>query len=511
MVIFEWTLILLVCAVALTTIARWVGAPYPSFLAVGGAVLAMFPNAPEFALDPELTLALFVAPVLLDAAFDTSLRDLKRAWLPVSCLVLIAVGVTTIAVAYVARTLMPGIPLAAAVALGAIVAPPDAAAATAILKQLRLPLRLMVVLEGESLLNDASALLIYRLAVATVAVNQFSIGQVAPAFGLAIVGSVVAGFVLARAYLASLGGVQDPPSAIILQFVGTFGVWIFAEHLGLSPIVTVVVYGITAARYAPLQTPAHLRVPSFAVWETVVFILNVLAFVLIGLQVRPILNSLDATERFAYFHVALAVLVAVVVIRFAWVMTYVGAARLKTRWRGPGIWPGPVVPTVSGGLLVSWCGMRGVVTLAAAYALPPGFPYRDVMLLCAFCVVVGTLVVQGLTLRPLIVSLGLKGDGAVEREVDLAYQKLLHVALSALENNDSPEAQIVRRELSSSLQTVSTSSRHHTVHDLRARLIEKQRQSLFEMRASGEIGDAAFQQIEARLDWAELNARGGAE
>src|SRR5207237_337915 len=182
---------------------------------------------------PELALALFVAPVLLDAAYDTSLRDLRDNWLPVTALVVFAVGFTTAAVAVVVHTLIPAIPWAAAIALGAVVAPPDAVAATAVLRPLRPPHRLLTVLEGESLLNDATALLIYRVAVGAVAANSFSIGSVAPTFLFAVVGSLIAGPVLGWLTLRLLKRVQHVPTAIILQFVTTFGVWVFAESVGL--------------------------------------------------------------------------------------------------------------------------------------------------------------------------------------------------------------------------------------------------------------------------------------
>src|SRR4051812_27844473 len=178
----ETVIALVVAAVILAAWARRVGAPYPVFLAVGGALLAFIPGAPLFTVPPELALALFLAPVLLDAAYDSSLRDLKDNWAPVTSLVVFAVGLTTAAVAVIARTLVPEMPWAAAVALGAVVAPPDAAAATAVLRQVPVPHRLLTVLEGESLLNDASALLIYRLAVGAVATNSFSVGKVAPTF-----------------------------------------------------------------------------------------------------------------------------------------------------------------------------------------------------------------------------------------------------------------------------------------------------------------------------------------
>ena len=184
---------LFVAGVMLAAAARRLGAPYPVFLALGGALLAFLPGAPSFIVPPELALALFVAPVLLDAAYDASLRDLRDNWAPVTSLVVFAVGFTTAAVALVTHTLLPTMPWAAAIALGAVVAPPDAVAATAVLRQLRPPHRILTILEGESLLNDASALLIFRLALGAVAAKGFSIAAVAPTFLLAVAGSLVVG------------------------------------------------------------------------------------------------------------------------------------------------------------------------------------------------------------------------------------------------------------------------------------------------------------------------------
>src|SRR4030095_11049437 len=177
--------------------------------------------------------------------------------------------------------------------LGAILAPPDAAAATAVLRGLRPPQRLLTILEGESLLNDASALLIYRLAVGAVAASGFSIQAVAPTFLFAVAGSVVAGPALGWLFLQLIDRVRHVPTAIILQFASTFGVWMRARRIGLSGVLTMVCYAITVARTAPERTPARIRIPSYAVWETVVFVLNILAFIFIGLQIRPILGSLE--------------------------------------------------------------------------------------------------------------------------------------------------------------------------------------------------------------------------
>ena len=486
MQIFQWLLVLLVGAVCLTAIARRINVPYPSLLALGGVAIALVPAAPRLELDADLMLALFVAPVLLDAAYDTSVRDLRANWIPITCLVVAAVGITTLAVAWTAHALVPSMPWAAAIALGAIVAPPDAAAASAILKQLRLPQRLLVILQGESLLNDAGALMIYRIAVLAVVSGGLDFGTVLPMSLLAIVGSVFAGYFLARFYMRLTLGVTDVPSSIVLQFAGTFGVWILAEHLYLSAIVTVVVYGITVARDAPRLVPARNRLPSYAVWDLVVFVLNVLAFVLIGLQLRPILGPLDPQQRLEYFQVAAIVLGIVVAARFVWVFSYAAVARLKLRWAGAGGWPGTAKPTVRGSLVVSWCGLRGIVTLAAAYALPSDFPHRDLILLTAFCVVVGTLVLQGLTLRPLILLLKLRDDDPVNREVHMACERVVRAGLQVLDDDQSQEAQVIRRELESQLTELGDETKDSKELDQYSSLRARSRRRA----TSGVAGDA---------------------
>src|SRR5215472_6827926 len=216
---FEGLIGVLLAAVLLAALARRIGAPYPAFLALVGAVLAFVPGTPRFSIDPELALALFVAPVLLDAAYDSSPRDLKDQWVPVVSLAVVSVVLTTLAVALVARWLVPEMPWAAAIALGAIVSPPDAAAAIPVLRQLRPPHRILMILQGESLLNDASALLIYRLAVGAVAMSSFSVRSVAPTILLVVAGSLLAALLLARLLLPLIARIRDAPTAIIVQFV----------------------------------------------------------------------------------------------------------------------------------------------------------------------------------------------------------------------------------------------------------------------------------------------------
>jgi len=508
---FEWIIGLLLGAVALSALARRIKVPYPTFLAIGGVLLAFVPHGPSWTLEPDLALALFVAPVLLDAAYDTSLRDLRDNWLPVSTLVFLAVGVTTAVVAVLARWLVPDMPWAAAIALGAIVAPPDAAAATAILRQVNLPYRILKILEGESLLNDASALLIYRVAVGAVAVEHLKWSEFAPSVVLALAGSLVAGYLFARLWLLLSRRVSEAPSAIILQFAGAFTVWIVADRIGLSGILTIVAYGITIARTAPARTPARLRVPAYAVWETTVFILNVLAFMLIGMQLRPIWSRLDEVVRTEYVAVAACVLAAVILARIVWLMSYVVTLRTRVAQRLL-LRRNIVVPTVKGGMVVAWCGMRGIVTLAAAFALPENFPYRDLILLTAVAVVLGSLVIQGLTLRPLILALKLKQDNRVAVEVARARAITYRAALDEIEGDPSEEAESLRLEYRAMLMRAE-SDPHGGVptselpaDPLRRRAIGAARRSLLKLRRSEEIGDDAFHQIEEELDHAELSA-----
>jgi len=504
----EQVLGLFVAAVVLAGAARRAGAPYPVFLALGGALLAFLPIAP-FTLPPELALALFVAPVLLDAAYDASVRDLRDNWAPVTSLVVFAVGLTTAAVAVVARALAPGMPWAPAMALGAVVAPPDAVAATAVLRQLRPPHRILTILEGESLLNDASALLIYRLAVGAVAADGFSLAAVAPTFLLAVAGSIVVGPVLGWLVLRALGRVQHVPTGIILQFVTTFGVWLLAERIGLSGVLTMVCYAMTVAQTAPERIPARVRIPTYAVWETVVFALNILAFIFIGLQIRPILASLAPADRARYLTVAAAVLLTVIVVRLAWHMSFNAAVRWRDRRFGfkP---PRPMMrATIGSGLVISWAGMRGIVSLAAALGLPAAFPYRNLIVLTAFSVVLGTLAIQGLTLKPLLRALDLHDDDPVGRELSAARERALSAGLASFADDTSMFADAVRQEFLAHLSyerasdgTADTTRSAHT--DIHHAALQAARQAVIAMRATDEIGDDAFHRIEEELDWLEM-------
>ncbi|MGB6450188.1 MAG: Na+/H+ antiporter [Steroidobacteraceae bacterium] len=518
MLLFEIVIALLLIGALLALWADRIGVPYPALLALAGVALALIPGTPRVMLDPELALALFVAPVLLDAAYDASPRDLKKNLLPVASLAVVAVLLTVAAVAAVVHRLVPGIGWAAAVTLGAIVSPPDASAATTVLRKLRPPHRLLVVLEGESLFNDATALLIYRIAVATALTGSISGWHVLPMLALISVGSVIAGIVLARAYLLLTARVRDIPIVILLQFIGTFAVWVIADRLELSAILTMISYAMTLARLAPGRTGARVRISSYAVWEVVVFVLNVLAFVLIGLQLRGILTRAEGADWNADVLCAAAVCGTVILVRIGWVMSHNTVARWRTR--GSGERGALSRPSLGSGIVASWCGMRGIVTLAAALALPGadsaggGFPRRDLIVFCAFAVVLCTLVIQGSTLRPLMQWLGLKDDGAVQHERMLARAETARAALRVLEEEpDRPLAAVLRREyetrLHSGEQEVALEALGESAGALAAlqrRAVSAQRRALVNLRARGTIGDDAFHALEEEIDLIELTA-----
>ncbi|MFV0279402.1 MAG: cation:proton antiporter [Rhodoblastus sp.] len=510
---FESILLLLGVALILAAFSRRIGAPYPAFLALVGAGVSFLPGAPQVELAPDLALALFLAPVLVDAGYGVSVRELKRDWVTVTSLVLGAVVATTICVAIIARWLTPGLAWAPAIALGAIVAPPDAVASSAVLRSINPPRRLVAILEGESLFNDASALVIFRGAVfaATFVMTASTI----PLLMLSVPISLFAGWALGILVSRLNDRITDPPTAVLSQFLFAFGIWITAEHLHLSGVLTLVAFAATASRHS--RADARQRIPSWAVWETAIFFLNVLAFALIGLQIKPIYENLDAYEKTHYLKVGLAVLATVIVVRFIWVFLNSAGVMLLGRLRGYSPINPSVRPSWQGGLIVSWAGMRGIVTLAAALALPGGdtpFPYRDLILFCAFFVVLGTLVLQGFTLGPLLRLLNLPQDEQLERETGFARTEALRAAFAHLDGEESDAARRVRDEYADLLaiadsQEGAYAPRLSAESRLRQRSITAARERLSELRRNGEIGDDVYHRVQEELDRSEIGVLEG--
>lgn len=500
MELFESVLTLAAIAVVLLQVSRRLAVPYPTMLALAGAAVAALPWSPTIGIDPSLALALFIAPALLDAAYDLPPREMRRHWRALLSLAGGAVLVTTAAVACTAVALRD-FSLPAAIALGAIVAPPDAAAAAAMLGRLDLPRGMVRVLKGESLLNDAVALLIFTAAVG-VATRQGSVADLLPSLALAVPGGLLVGYLAGRAYLPLAPRLAGTLGGRVFEFVSTFAVWVVAERLHVSAILAVVAFAVVVARHMPERQSALDRVHSYSVWETAVFVFNVLAFLLIGLQAREIVLRLGRSERWEALGFGLAVLAVVITVRVAWVLGHHQVALVLARRRGQ---------TLPAGfrhvLLVSWCGMRGLVTLAIALALPASFPSRDHIVLAAFTVVLGTLVVQGLTLQPLIRRLRLPPDDSFDREVVAARETLLQAAVASLAARTDDASARVRAdyELDRAANAQGGPQASRLVRPRLAAILA-QRERLAALRREGAIDDDVFHALEQELDFAELAA-----
>ncbi len=503
--LFESLLALLLIAVVLLRLARRFEIPYPTMLALAGAGVAALPFVPAIEIEPKLALALFIPPALFDLAFDTAPRELRRLWLPLFSLVVVAVVLTTAAVAWVGWTLA-GLPLAACIVLGAIVAPPDAAAADAVLSRLSLPRRTMAVLKGESLLNDAVALLIFGTAVSAV-MHPGGFGTSLPHLLIAAPGGIAAGMLAGVLYLRIHPWFAGTMSARIMEFISTYAVWIAAERMQLSPILAIVAYAMVLSQRMPARLTARDRIHSYGVWAAAVFVLNVLAFLLMGMQARIILTRLHGGAFSDAVQVAGLVLLTVIVVRLCWVMSY-GLVLRRLMPCIPDLYRGPT-PSRRIGILVSWCGMRGLVTLGTAFALPLAFPGRDVIVLSAFAVVFGTLVLQGFTMVPLIRLLRINTDQSLNQELSTGRTAIVGAALASLADDSSPAAEALRQEYRIEEQIARDVSdpQAETEYDrLRRHAITAQRAALAELRRGGTIAEDVFHRLEEELDWSELAA-----
>ena len=503
MALFESLLALLLVSIVLLKLSGHIGAPYPTMLAFAGACVAALPWAPEIDMEPRLALALFIAPALLDAAYRPSASG----------------AATRLAASYLARphrrcaddrgSRVDRMGFRGDAACCSHRAWRDRRASRRRRRRggvdaVPASRRTMAILQGESLLNDATALLIFTAAVAMAMHQEPSIASMVPQLVIAAPGGMLLGWVFAKLYFKMKAWLGQTLTARVSEFVATFGTWVIAEHLRVSPILAIVAFAMTAAHYGPAQQTARDRVHSYAIWELTVFILNVTAFLLMGLQARTILARLDDATRWQAIWFAVSVLVVVIVVRLAWVML---GSRIPRLFRRGGT---SESTTVRESILIAWCGMRGLVTLATAFALPSGFPHRDVIVLSAFIVVLGSLIVQGLTVNLLIRWLRLEPDRSLDGEISRGRAALLAAALDTLRDRPGDAAAAVRAEYQamSTIAQDRSNPQADTEHDrLRLDAIRAQRQLLARSRLEGTISDDAFHRLEEELDWAELHAR----
>ena len=499
MTFFESLLVLLLAAIVLLQVSRRLSLPYPAMLAIAGGALALIPGSPTISFEPDTALALFMAPVVLDAAYDFPIGAVRRMRRQLIIFAVFAVIATAALVAFIGWKLI-GLPIAAAVALGAIVAPPDAAAATAVLKAVSIPRDADTVLKGESLFNDATALLLFTGALA-VRSSALTPG-VGLRIALAVPGGVLFGFVCALFFRRINRFVSNTLGGNLLQFVVAYLIWIAAEHLRLSAVLSTIVFAMTIAQSAQVTSGTRMRVQSFAVWSAVVFGLNVFAFLLMGLQGRTIIGRMDPAHLRESLIFAGIVVVVVVVARLAIV---IGFDRLNSWWeRSHGR---PTATSWRRAVFEGWTGMRGFVTLATAIALPVSFPQRDLVVLTAFFVVLATIVVQGLSLVPLVRLLKLDDGETLRHEVASGRCRLAAAALAALDGRVGKHADHIRHEYLIQRDALKGSSGARATkvrRELGLSAVRAQREELEQMREDDAIGADTYLLLQEELDWTEL-------
>ncbi len=509
----ELVLGLLATVIVLTALSRRLGASTPIVMVLGGLVLSLIPGVPQLELPPDLVFFGFLPPLVFSGGFSPSIKDFRANLRPIVLLAFGLVLFTAALVAVVAHAFVPAIGWAGAFALGGIVAPPDEIAALAIFQRLGVPRRIVTILEGESLVNDATALIIYRFAVAAAAAGVFSLLDASITFVVALVGGVAVGMVVGYALDRLASRVSDTAIAVAITLVAPYAAYLPAESLGVSGILATVVAGLWV-RHAGRHGTSDTRVVGAAVWQIWLFMLNGLVFFLLGLQLPTVVRnvSLDATTLAA----TAAVVLVVIFGRFLWVfpVTYLQRLLIPSLRRGTLAAPWRAVA------VIGWSGLRGVVSLAAALALPDGFPARDLILLITFTVILVTLVGQGLTLPAVIRLLGLVPEA--DRAGADAHARALtaEAALSRLEDLEAkwpthqPLIDSLRAKYehatSHAEETESTepgaADQERVEHtQIRRELIEAERRAAFDLRERGVIDDDVLRRLERDLDLEELN------
>jgi CPA1 family monovalent cation:H+ antiporter len=431
-------LILLVAVPALSVLARALNVPYPIVLVLAGVALGLLPGLPEPQLHPDLVLVIFLPPLLYVAAFFTDLRAMRENMRPITLLSIGLVLATAAGVAVVAHHVLD-VPWAVAFALGGILAPTDPVAATAIMRRLGAPRRLVNVTEAESLLNDGSALVIYRAAVGVAVGGSFSFWSTGADFVLNIAGGIAIGIAVGWLVSQVRARIDDTPTEITISLFTGYAAYLPAEQLHVSGVLAAVTAGIVLGLAAPRISTAQMRLQGYATWGLVVFLINSVLFVLVGLQLPHVMDGIQGRSTATLLGYGLLFAGLVTAIRFAWLFSVTYLIRAIDRRESQRARRAPWQFRAVG----AWSGMRGAVSLAAALALPlqtdagRPFPERDLIIFIAFCVVLVTIVVQGLTLPLLIRALGVREDGSEEEREELRAR--LTAAKAALDRVDQLE------------------------------------------------------------------------
>ena len=509
-------LALLVAMAALLLTAPLARIPYPIFLVLGGLALSFVPGIPDLSLPPEVVLVAVLPPLLYLSAFFTSLRDLRQKAAPISLLAVGLVAVTTVTVAAAAHWWIDGFSWKAAFVLGAVVSPTDPIAATAIASRLGVPRRVIAVIEGESLVNDGTALVLLKVAVGAVVAGTFSTTDLGLRFVWSVVGGVGIGLVVGYVVAELRRRIDNPPIEVTISLMTGYFAFLPAAAAGSSGVLAVVTAGVYLGWRTPELTSVQSRLQATAMWEILTFVINALLFALVGLQLPHIVDALGGTSTSTLILDGLLVVAAVIVTRLVFVppliyLPYLFSSTARSAGSRFGY-----------SLVVAWSGMRGAVSLAAALSIPlatdagDAFPSRDLIIFLAFCVILGTLVLQGLTLPALIRALRIEDDGIAEREDAKARIKAADAALARLEELAAEEW--VRDETAERLRGLYNFRRNRFAarfddgddggiearsldyQRLRRELLEAERGAIVGLRRDGVINDDVMHRLQRDLD-----------
>jgi monovalent cation/hydrogen antiporter len=496
--------------------------PYPIFLVLGGLAIAFVPGLPSVALQPSMVFLLFLPPLLYHAGLMTSWRDFRANARPISLLAVALVLVTTVVVAVVAHYLT-GMPWAAAFVLGAIISPPDAVAATSVLQRLRVPKRIVTILEGESLVNDATALVALSFAIEAARTGSFSLVSATGQFFVVALGGVVIGYFVGMVIAFFRKHVShDDSLGVVLSLLTPYIAFLPAELCKVSGVLSVVTCGVYLGRLAPKLIGTTQRIRLFTVWDSLVLLLNGVVFILIGLTLPEVVKRLGTDTLFTLTMHTLLIGLAAIAVRALLVAPVGWYERLPRSWL----------------VLIGWAGMRGIVSLAAALAIPlliadeKPFPYRDEIVFITFGVILITLVGQGLTLGPLVRLLKLDAGDQDARELALARRELAFAALARLDvmeitDGTAPNLiEEVRREYAHRVKRFERTIRAAeetvvgalpeeepcgTVHDIQRVALLAERDMLIKLRDDGHISDEILRHVQNELDIEELRLSAGTD
>jgi CPA1 family monovalent cation:H+ antiporter len=510
-------LLLLASAALLLVLSEPLRIPYPILLVLGGLALGFTPGIPTLTLPPDVVLFGLVPPLIYIAAYRTGLRELRRNVRPISLLALGLVSATMLGVAWVAHDLV-GLSWPAAFVLGAVVSPTDPTAIAPIAERLGVPRRPLSVVEGESLVNDGTALVLFKFAVAATVTGTFSFGHAVASFVWSVAGGVGVGLVIGYGIRRLRRALNNPPVEVMIAFLTGYVTYLPATAIGASGVLAVVTAGVYMGWHTPELTTVETRLQGEAFWANLNFALNALLFVLVGLQLRPILDALSGHSSPALVGYAVAIAGAVMLVRIVWVFpfTYV------PRWLFATLRDRDPYPHWSGPAFVAWAGMRGAITLAAALAIPlrthdgAPLPDRGLIIFLAFCVVLGTLVVQGLTLPLVIRFLGLEEDAVDAKEEAKARIRAAEAALERLE--ELTDEDWVRPDTLERMRGTyqfrrsrfaarfddgddgAIEQRSQAYQRLRRELLEAERSAVVALRNEGRISDEVMRRVERDLD-----------